>query len=138
MTVYRFDILAKRLSDANLPAATGAMPDLLSDTLYVADGTAVKGVVSGAVTAGTWRSRRYQFPSPISFGWGRLEGPVVGGAVVRLYADGVLVYTTPTITSRDPFRLPARRAKRWEMEIESTDRITGLRLGQSVEELRNA
>lgn len=137
MAVYRFDIQAQRISDANLPAATGAMPDLLSDTLYVADGTAVKGVLSGATTPGTWRSRRYQFPAPISFGWGKLEGTVVAGAVVRLYTDGVLTYTTPTITSRDPFRLPARRAKRWELEVESTDRITGLRLGQSVEELRN-
>jgi hypothetical protein len=136
MPVYRFDILSKRISDAALPAATAAMPDLLMDRLYVTDGTAVKGAVSGSVAAGTWRSRRYQFPAATSFGWGRLEGPAPTGAVVRLYGDGVLVYTTPTITSLEPFRVRAIRAKRWEIEVESVDRIVGIRLGQSIEELQ--
>jgi hypothetical protein len=118
------------------PVITAAGTDLLSDSMYVAYGDQVNPVHGGSTVAGVWRSRRYQLPSAVSFAWARLEGPVTTGAVVRLYGDGVLVYTTPTITSLEPFRVRAIRAKRWEIEVESVDRIVGIRLGQSIEELQ--
>jgi hypothetical protein len=116
-----------------MPSA--AFQDMLTDTLYVVYGAAVVPLAAGPAEAAVWRSRTFVYPSPVSFAWGKVQGQPESGVVLRLYADDALVYTTPSITSREPFRVPPVRARRWAIEVESADRITGVRLAQASEEL---
>lgn len=134
MTVYRFDLLAKRLSTDGSTAPTATVSDLLSDTLYILVGTSVRGMHKAAVATATWRSKTFVFPSPLTFSWCKLDGNIEAGATVRMYADGVLIQTK-TVTNKEPWRVKDVRARRWAIEIQSTDRITGVALTQSSEEL---
>ena len=114
---------------------TAAFTDLLTDTLYIASGPAVVDFNGGTAATGLWKSKRIVIDGYPGFGWLRVNGPTLTGVVVRIYRDGTLFYTTPSITTRNPVRLPAGRAKRWEVEMETVDRITSLVLATTVEEL---
>lgn len=111
--------------------------DLLSDTLYGVNGAAIVAVNAGAGDSGVWRSGIVRVPGgiPTGFAWARLQGVFVDGAVLKLYADGVLVYTTPTIMNSDPVRLPDLMARSWEIELSSKDRITSLVVTDDTEAL---
>jgi len=137
--IFKFDVASKSISTDN---SSGTQPDALfadlsTDTLYAAIGTTVKPMHGGAAAGSVWRSRLVKAPSgvPTGFAWIRLNGVMATGSVVKLYADGVLSYTTPTITSNDPQRLPDRMARAWEIELLGTDRITSLVVSDSTEDL---
>jgi hypothetical protein len=135
LTCYRFDIISKRMSVVPaLASVTAAHPALLTDRVYVVDGTAIKALGDGSVQTGTWRSRRFAFPWAEGFGWVRVNGPDVTGVVLRYYLDGVLVHTA-TFNDRKPQRLPARKGYRVELELEAAVRITSISVAQSAEEL---
>jgi hypothetical protein len=70
-----------------------------------------------------------------SFGWVRVNATFETGVVVRVYRDRVLTYTTPSIMSKDPVRLPPGKGKRWSFEIESADRITSFAVATTTGEL---
>ena len=128
------DTLLIELDGASI-ATTAMLTDLLTDKLYVAVGAGVVPLTQDAPTAATWRSRKFVLDYQPSFAWCRLEGPLTS-AVVRLYGDGVLFYTTPAITNNEPVRLPAVRCREFEIEIESATRITQVVLANNSEELR--
>lgn len=134
MKVLRFDLAARRLSDRELNASA-VHPSLVDDSLYVVDGTSIKAIDRGALMAAIWRSRRMAFPVDVGFGWARVSGKLQSGVTLRVFADGVLVHTKTGLVSNEPFRLPAVEAMRWELELESTDRVTGIKLAQASEEL---
>lgn len=138
-TIYKFDVASKGISTDD---SAGAMPDALfadlsSDTLYAAIGTAVKPMYAGTPAGSIWRSRVVKAPSgvPTGFAWIRLNGEMDAGSVVKLFADGVLTYTTPTIMSNEPERLPDTMARAWEIELSGSDRITSLVVSDSTEGL---
>lgn len=108
--------------------------DLLTDTLYVARFGEIAAIAGGAPERATWRSKTFVFAENVTFGWCRVRGPIEADVTVNIYADGVLVQTT-VVTNRSPFRVKAVRARRWSVEVESTDRIVGITLSQSSEEL---
>lgn len=135
---FRFDLEAKRIStDANLGAPVALFSDLSTDTVYAVEGTTIKAVHGGASTTGTWRSRVFKEPSGAytGFAWGRLTGELSAGVALKLYADGAMIYTTPTITSGEPFRLPPREASAWAVEVLGTARVASLVLADSAEGL---
>lgn len=114
---------------------TAAHTDLLTDTLYVAAGPGIVDFNGGAAATAVWKSKRLVIDGYPGFGWLRVNGPALTGVVVRVYMDGALFYTTPSITTRNPVRIPHGRGKRWEVEMETSDRITSLVLATTVEEL---
>lgn len=137
--IYKFDVASRRISTDD---STGSTPDALfsdlaTDTLYAAIGTTVKAMHAGTASGSVWRSRVVKAPSgvPTGFAWLRLNGLMAGGSVVKLYADGVLAYTTPTILDNEPRRLPDLMARAWEIELSGTDRITSLVVSDSTEAL---
>ena len=136
MGLISFDLASNRISSLTVGGGTAAHTSLASDTLHVVSGTSVVAQRAGAGAAGIWRSKRFIFAAYAGFSWLRIHGAFSGGAVARVYADGALLYTTPKIMSAAPVRLPGGRHKRWEVEIESTDRITSLTLAATTQELQ--
>ena len=53
---------------------------------------------------------------------------------VKFYADTVLVHTQ-TVTSRDPFRLPSKVGRDWEMQVEGSHEVFNLSIANSMTEL---
>lgn len=137
--IYKFDVASKGISKDDSGGVTpdALFADLSTDTLYAAISTDVKPMHGGAAVGSKWRSRVVKAPSgvPTGFAWIRLNGEMGAGSVVKLYADGVLTYTTPTITSNDPLRLPDTMARAWEIELSGTDRITSMVVSDSTEGL---
>jgi len=138
-TIYKFDVASKRISTDN---SSGTQPsalyaDLSTDTLYAAIGTTVKPMHGGALAGSVWRSKVVKAASgvPTGFAWVRLNGEMGAGSVVKLFADGALIYTTPTILNNEPQRLPDKMARAWEIELSGTDRITSLVVSDSTEGL---
>ena len=106
-----------------------------TDTMFVLRDFDICQFEAGAKETVVWRSREYVFNDYPSFGWVRLNGSFSSGAIVRVYRDRVLAYTTPSIMSKDPVRLPAGKAKRWTFEIESADLITSFAVATTSGEL---
>lgn len=122
------------------PVASGAdqigtfYTDLRTDTLYAVEGEDIVPFLDTGLRTGVWRSRKFVLPSAPSYAWGRINGLLTGNVTVRLYGDGVLI-STDTISARTPFRIPARRARLWEIEIESTSQVSSVTIASSTEEL---
>jgi hypothetical protein len=118
--------------------ANEAYTDLTTDTLYIAGPAGITALFDASAEnlTGIWRSKVIVLDFQPSFSWAIVEGDYP--ATVRLYGDGVLFYTTPTITSRAPFRLPPGRFREWEMEVESNGRVTAVNVANSLSELERA
>lgn len=138
MPLYKFDILAKRIStDTESFTATAAYSDTSGGKAYWAVGTSVKPVAAGSVRTAKWKSKKFRLKSSDRFGfaWGRISGPITTGVTLRVYAEGVMVYETPPILDGDPFRMPPTMSRNWEVEVESADRITAVTLARETKEL---
>lgn len=109
--------------------------DLLTDTMYVVEGTSVVPFFGAGVRTGVWRSKKIVLANYPSFGWVRANGPMASPVTVRIYADGALWHTA-TLTTREPQRLPAGRHRHWEIEVESVGQATTIVLASTVEELK--
>lgn len=131
------DLRAKRVSRSPAPAAAELYTEVSTDTLYVVSGTTVKPQFTGALTTGLWFSGTIVRDDQPTFAWARVEGPSTN-TVLRIYGDGALFYTTPTITTNNPVRLPAARFREWSVEVESNMRITDVVLASSAAELAAA
>lgn len=119
-----FDFASKRVGTMSPGTApTAVHTDLVSDALYMADGVTLVPLFQGAAQGGVYRSARFVIDSFATFAWARIDGPV-SGAVLKIYGDGVLVHTTPAINDNNPVRLPPGRYREWEIQVESTSRIT--------------
>lgn len=142
-TTIALDFVSKRISTLDvsvsnvLQLATAATQNPLADQLYIAVGTTIRPMFISGRRQGIWRSGRIGLNSYPGFAWLRLSGPFTS-AVVRVYADGTLFYTTPSITSTDPVRLPAGRFRDYEFELQSDGRVTAMVLAHSSDELRQA
>lgn len=111
--------------------------DLATDTLYVVDDDEVLPWFSGDnELTGTWRSKVIVRNDQPGFGWLRVNADdLTAGVIVRIYGDGALHYTSPSLTSREPVRMPSGRYREWEIEVESTARVNDVVLASSAAEL---
>lgn len=112
--------------------AKAAFSALTDDKVYLVGGTSVSALGDGARNVGRWRSRRFVAPSHPPLSWARVEGNYP--LTFRLYGDGELLGTR-TVTSDDPFRLPAIPHRDADVEIEGDTRGVAVVLATSVEEL---
>lgn len=111
----------------------GAFTDLQADSLFVVSGQDLKAVGDGEVQPATWRSKTFLLDDRAAPGWGRIEGDYPATLVV--YGDGEPVYTTPPITSPEPFRLPAQRWREWAIEVVSSARVVEVRVASDAASL---
>jgi hypothetical protein len=90
---------------------------------------------AGAVKNFTWRSKKFTMPKPLSFGWAQLEAEAYP-MTLKIIADGATV-REHTVTSRDPFRLPAQGGRDYEMEVSGEHEVFSIAVAHSASELRD-
>ena len=109
--------------------------DELKDQLYVLSGTSVQKWDAGSPYTYRFRSKVFKGPKPSNFACCEVVADAYP-VTVRFYGDGVLKHTK-SVTSRDPFRLPAGfRATDWQIEVEGTNPVQSVMMAHSVAELR--
>jgi hypothetical protein len=116
--------------------------DAANDTLYllIYSGLTETYQIYSAFTDSTllpwtWRSKLYRYPQPISMSTARVFADFVVGVTFKVYADGVLRFQK-TVTENKPFRLAGGfRAKTWQVEMTSTDKVTSYQVATSTTEL---
>ena len=135
---YALDLASGKLVKVALTAST-ARTDKYSDTLYIASGTNVIPVLSTGRMTGKWRSKLVVLPRQEPFAWISALSDFSAPVVVRLYVDdNVSPFYTATLTSSTPQRLPPGRYKEWEIEVETTARVTEVVIASSTQELQSA
>ena len=82
-----------------------------------------------------WRSKKFTMPKFLSFGWAQLEAEAYP-MTLKVVADGVTV-REHTVTSRDPFRLPAQGGRDYELEVSGGHEVFSISVAHSASELRD-
>jgi hypothetical protein len=116
--------------------ATAGFNDLRADKLYTTfSDRSVKIWLDGAAMGYTWRSKKFTMPQIMGFSCAQVEAEAYP-VTAKVYSDGTLVHTQ-TVTSRTPFRLPAKPGRDWEFQIEGNTEVFAVAVAQSMEELTN-
>lgn len=135
---YALHLETGKLTALNL-TGSAFYTDTLTDRLYVAQGTNIVALFSGATyRTGKWKSKLAVMPKQTGFAWLTVESDFAQGPVtVKWYGDGALVHTA-TVVSRAPVRLPPGQYLEHEIEVTSASRWNSLTLASSGDELRGA
>ncbi len=114
--------------------ATAGYQDIQRDKLFVAFADkSVKPWGYGTAKSYIWKSKKFTMPQVMGFSSAQLEAEAYP-MTVKFYADTVLVHTQ-TVTSRDPFRLPSKVGRDWEMQISGVHEVFNLSIANSMTEL---
>ena len=114
--------------------ATAGFQDVQRDKLFVASSDrTVKPWGYGAAKSYTWKSKKFTTPQVTGFSCAQLEAEAYP-MTVKFYADTVLIHTQ-TVQSRNPFRLPSKVGRDWEMQIEGSSEVFSLSIAHSMTEL---
>lgn len=109
--------------------------DELTDTLYLASGTAITALFSGVTyRSGLWRTKRVVLPRPVDFRWLQVNSDFGANVTIRLYRNGAL-HQTLTVASRVPVGVSPGKGEEWEVEIQSAVRVTGVTVASTTAEL---
>ncbi len=134
LSVLSLDVVARKLGKSPATTESALYTDLLTDTLYASIGTTVVPLLVGSALTAEYRSGIYTTNDQPTFGWVRVAGSS-GAAVVRVYANGSLVHTTPSLSMNTPARLPAVRGREWEVRVDSSVHITDVVMASTAAEL---
>jgi len=117
--------------------ATAGFQDLQRDKLFLtfAD-KSLKVWQEGAAKSYIWRSKMLTMPQYMSFACAQLEAEAYP-MTMKFYADGTLIHTQ-VAQSRRPFRLPAKRGRDWEFQVEGSSEVFSVAMANSMSELANA
>lgn len=118
--------------------ADAVFVDLQLDALFTVNFNTMTRFNTGAAATYTYKTRKEELPHPTCFGWGRVICQSYSGvtSTFKLYVDGVLGHTQ-TVTSSDPFRLPAGLVGRFmEVELSGTATVVSCGLAHSASEFK--
>jgi hypothetical protein len=116
--------------------ATAGFRDVQRDKLFLAfENRSVATWFEGAAKPYVWRSKKFTMPQIMGFSCAQLEAETYP-MVVRIIADGEIIHSQ-TVTSRNPFRLPAKVGRDWEMQIEGSSEVFAIAIANSMTELAN-
>jgi hypothetical protein len=130
---FIFDVTSRQfiLHDAY---ATAGYRDLQRDKLFLAFADrSVKVWYDGSAKNYTWRSKKFTMPQIMGFSCAQLEAEAYP-MTLRVISDGVTIHTQ-TVQNRNPFRLPAKVGRDWELQVEGSSEVFSLSLATSMTEL---
>jgi len=114
--------------------AETAYHDLRADKLFVAlSDRSVKIWADGDAKNYTWRSKKFTMPQIMGFACAQLEAENYP-MTMKVYADGTEIINK-TVQSRDPFRLPAKVGRDWEIQIEGDSEVFSVAVANSMSEI---
>jgi hypothetical protein len=132
---FIYDMRTQQMVLHDIYAETG-YHDLQRDKLFLAySDRTIRVWAAGSTKSYRWRSKKFTMPKPVSFAWGQLEAENYPMAV-DFIADGTVIHSV-NVTSRNPFRLPAKVGRDWEMEITGDYEVFSLAIAHSSAELRD-
>lgn len=135
---FIYDLTSNQFVLHNLYATAG-YSDLVVDKLFVAlAARTVREWDAGTALSYVWRSKKFGLPNTNFFSCAQLEAETYP-VTVKFYVDGnaTAAYTL-SVTSREPFRLPATLAGRdWEVQLEGNTDVFSFAMAQSMGELAN-
>jgi len=117
--------------------AAGVYLDIETDKLYFTDTVNIYEWEGnpGANQTYTWRSGKIRLSHEVNLGAVLVEANSYVNLVFKLYADGVLIVSLG-IADGDPVRLPGGYLSNiYEVEIISTDVVTGVSVAENIFEL---
>ena len=114
--------------------ATAGFQDIQRDKLFLAfpDRT-IKPWGYGTAKSYIWKSKKFTMPQVMGFSCAQLESEAYP-MTVKVYADNALIHTQ-TVQNRNPFRLPAKVGRDWEMQVEGAHEVFSLSIANSMTEL---
>lgn len=116
--------------------ATAGFRDVQRDKLFLAFADrSLKVWNEGAAKSYAWRSKKFTMPQIMGFACAQLEAEAYP-MTLKVYADGNLIHTQ-TVASRNPFRLPAKVGRDWELQVEGSSEVFSLSIANSMTELAN-
>jgi hypothetical protein len=114
--------------------ATAGFRDLQRDKLFLAFADrSVKTWFDGSAKAYTWRSKNFTMPQVMGFSCAQLEAEAYP-MTLKVIVDGAAIHTQ-TVQNRNPFRLPAKVGRDWELQVEGSSEVFSLALATSMTEL---
>lgn len=117
--------------------ATGGYHDLQRDKLFlVMPNRTVVAWEYGDAMDYVWRSKKFTMPQIMGFSCAQLEAEAYP-VVAKFYADGNLIHSQ-TVQNRNPFRLPAKVGRDWEIQVEGSSEVFSVAIANSMSELANA
>ena len=133
---FVFDARSKQFITHDI-YATAAFHDIQLDKLFVVEtDKELRPWGYGTGKSFTWKSKKFTLPQITGFACAQLEAEAYN-MTVKFYADGTLVHTQ-TVTSRDPFRLPPKVGRDWEIQIEGSNEVFSFAIANSMSELAGA
>lgn len=115
--------------------ANGGYYDLLSDTLFLIEGTNVVSFDTGAARNASWQSKTFVFPEETAMQRVQVQADAypIG---LDLTVDGVT--STVSISSKEPKSLPVLQGYEWSVKVNPmASTVRRIHLATSMAELRN-
>jgi hypothetical protein len=117
--------------------------DILTDTLYYTDGSSVYAWEDGVTNLTyTWKSGKIRIEKEANMGAAIVQADSYADVVFKLWADisGTMTLKhTQTVASNEPFRLPGGYlSDTYQVQVVGTDVVTGIRVGESIFDLKTA
>lgn len=131
-------------SYVNLSATAGYL-DVVRDSLFLQVGANIVKFDSSTNLTYTWRSKRFETPRRLNFGFGKVEAKAFP-VTLNVYAvdheptsgtyKQMVLRHTRSVADQRPFRLPSGFVSdQWEVELSGTNTVTAVYLAQSAQEL---
>ena len=130
---FIFDVISKQFILHDIYATAGYR-DLQRDKLFLAfSDRSLKTWFAGSAKSYTWKSKRMTMPQIMSFSCAQLEAETYP-MTLKVIVDDTVIHTQ-TVQSRNPFRLPAKVGRDWELQVEGVYEVFSLSLATSMTEL---
>ena len=130
---FIFDVASGQFITHNIYATAG-YHDLQRDKLFLAfEDRSLKAWERGSAMTYTWKSKKFTMPQVMGFSCAQLEAEAYS-MTLKVFVDTTLIHTQ-TVSSRDPFRLPAKVGRDWEFQIEGAHEVFSFAVANSMTEL---
>jgi hypothetical protein len=131
---FVYDLISQQFILHNIYATAG-FSDLLRDQLFLAfANNTLKKWYDGDNLPYIWRSKKFTSPFIMGFSFAKIDAEVYP-VTAKFYCDD---FTTPfhtqNVTSREPFRLPSKEGRDFEVQIEGTSEVFSIAIAQAIEE----
>lgn len=135
---FVYDLISQQFILHNIYATAG-FSDLLRDQLFLAfANNTLKKWYDGDNLPYIWRSKKFTSPFIMGFSFAKIDAEVYP-VTAKFYCDD---FTTPfhtqNVTSREPFRLPSKEGRDFEVQIEGTSEVFSIAIAQAIEEFASA